>query len=196
MRGIGRIYMQSCLPERPIPGDCSYVWMLTWNWKVMKWWQKASIWIGNATEKVDKERKKKRDPGISFKLLNVKGDVCLCCLLYGMSEVLKKKKKKALHLKHFVLSLCSVPKLTLTDVLTLNRCLLWKNVVIWFCICQTHVLTFLPVKIPEIQLWLLKLSGGQYSGSKPVTTVFLESYQHFQGGKNHAMMFFYFVRGD
>lgn len=42
----------------------------------------------------------------------------LCPLLYGTTEV-----KKALNLKYYILSLCSVPRLTLTDVLILNRCL-------------------------------------------------------------------------
>ena len=45
-------------------------------------------------------------------------------------------------------------------------------------------------------LWLIKSSGGQYSGSVSVSIVFLESYQHFQQGKSHASMFFCFVRGD
>lgn len=158
-----------------------------------------SLNLNRQCHRKSRQRGKKKKRGtpaypsnyLMWREMSVSAVYCMGCLKF-----LKKKKKKALHLKHFILSLCSVPKLTLTDVLTLNRCLLWKNVVIWFCICQTHVLTFLPVKIPEIQLWLLKLSGGQYAGSKPVTTVFLESYQHFQEGKNHAMMFFYFVRGD
>lgn len=62
-------------------------------------------------------KRKKWDPSTSLNYSHEERCLTLlrlCPLLYGMNDV------KRLNLKYCILSLCSVPRLTLTDVLTLN----------------------------------------------------------------------------